>query len=342
MGVGDRRERMTRLSPHSLRAPAVCHRQGVRPRRAGRQRTRQLAAILTSGVLLAGLVACASSRDAPGRAVIRIIGSDTMINLLQAWAEHYQRVSPAVVMQVAGGGSGVGIAGLIDGTLHVAAASREIRAAERERVSSIFGAAPTEVTVALDALAIYVHRANPAERISIADLAEIYGEHGGVLRWSQLAVHHPDCAADTIIRVGRQNNSGTYAYFRQVVLGPGREYKLSSIDQSGSKDVVALVSRTPCAIGYSGLAYATSEVKELKVAARHDGIAIAASKASVIDASYPLARPLYLYTATPPAPHVGAFLDWVLGPDGQTTVSELGFVPVRHQQLAGSVGLRDQ
>jgi phosphate transport system substrate-binding protein len=250
-----------------------------------------------------------------------------MVNLLQAWAEQYTRITPAVVVQVAGGGSGVGIAGLIDRTLDVAAASREITAAERERLSRVYGAAATELSVALDALAIYVHRANPAERISLMDLADIYGEQGALLHWSQLGLHHPSCPTDTIIRVGRQNSSGTYAYFRQVVLGPRREYKLGSIDQSGSKDVVALVSRTPCAIGYSGLAYATADVRVLSVAARPSAAAVAASTASVIDGSYPLARPLYLYTTTPPAAHVRAFLNWVLGPQGRTIVSELGFVP---------------
>ena len=162
-----------------------------------------------------------------------------------------------------------------------------------------------------------------------------------LLRWSQLGIRHPSCAADTIIRVGRQNNSGTYAYFRQIVLGPGREYKLGSIDQSGSKDVVALVSRTPCAIGYSGVAYATNDVNALKVATKPGGTAVAPSKACVIDGSYPLARPLYLYTATPPAAHVSAFLNWVSSPDGQAIVSELGFVPPRQPPLTASAATRE-
>jgi phosphate transport system substrate-binding protein len=285
-------------------------------------------------------MACACGRDAHGRAVIRIVGSDTMVNLLQAWAEEYRQVDPAVVVQVAGGGSGVGIAGLLDGTLDVAAASREIRAAERDQFRIASGAAPAELTVALDALAIYVHRTNPVERMVIADLAEIYGEQGLLRRWSQLGVNHPRCPADTIIRVGRQNNSGTYAYFRQAVLGPRREYELGSIDQSGSKDVVALVSKTPCAIGYSGLAYAIPAVKLLKVATQRRGIGIEASKASVADASYPLARPLYLYTMARPAAHVTAFLTWVMGPEGQTIVSALGFVPAPHPPML--TGRRDQ
>jgi phosphate transport system substrate-binding protein len=294
---------------------------------------------VAAALLVAAATACASSSGARSEPVIRIIGSDTMVNLLQAWAEQYKRVRPDVVVQVAGGGSGVGIAGLIDRTLDIAAASREMRVAERERLRRIAGAEPAEVTVALDALAIYVHRTNPIDRISLPELAEIYGEEADLLHWSQLAVRHPGCTTDTIIRVGRQNNSGTFAYFRQVVLGPHREYELGSIDQSGSKDVVALVSRTPCAIGYSGLAYATPDVKVLNVSRGPSEAAIAPSRGSVIDASYPLARPLYLYTATARAPHVDAFLKWVVGPQGQATVSELGFVSPQHRSPAAA-GMR--
>jgi phosphate transport system substrate-binding protein len=311
-----------------------------------RHRYRRLAGYAAAGLLFAGSTSCTPGRDenspAGSRAAIRIVGSDTMVNLLQAWAEQYKRVKPGVVVQVAGGGSGVGFAGLIDRTLDIAAASREITAAEREHLRSIHGTAPTELTVALDALAIYVHRTNPAEHISLHNLAEIYGEQGALLRWSQLGIHYPNCAADTIIRIGRQNNSGTYAYFRHVVLGSGREYKLGSIDQSGSKDVVALVSRTPCAIGYSGLAYATADVKALRVGAGPSEMAVAASESSVIDGSYPLARPLYLYTATPATTHVSAFLDWVSSQAGQTIVSELGFVPPPQQQPLAAGARREQ
>ena len=124
---------------------------------------------------------------------------------------------------------------------------------------------PTEFTVALDGLAIYTHRSNPIEQISIEELAEIYGEGGTILKWSQLGIQNPACCSDEIIRVSRQNNSGTYVYFREALLGTSRELKLGSIDQSGSKDVVVLVSRTPCAIGYSGMAYVIPEVKRLKL-----------------------------------------------------------------------------
>jgi phosphate transport system substrate-binding protein len=250
-----------------------------------------------------------------------------MVNLVQAWAERYKEAQPTVSVQVSGGGSGVGIAGLIDGTVDIAAASREMKAGERQSARGRNGAEPKEFTVALDALAIYVHKDNPLDAISIEDLAEIYGEQGWIVKWSQLGTRNLACPSDRIIRVGRQNNSGTYAYFRDVVMGDTREYKMGSIDQSGSKDVVALVSRTPCAIGYSGIAFATARVKVVKISARQGERAVMPGETTVIDRSYPLARPLYLYTPREPAGQVKEFLGWVLALEGQQIARDLGFVP---------------
>lgn len=251
-----------------------------------------------------------------------------MVHLVQAWAENYKDVRPTVSIQVAGGGSGVGIAGLIDGTIDIAAASREMKGDERQRASVRNGVGPKEFTVALDALAVYVHKDNPLNVLSIEELAEIYGEHGWIVKWSQLGVRNPACGSTQIIRVGRQNSSGTYAYFRDVVLGTTREYELGSIDQSGSKDVVALISKTPCAIGYSGIAFVTPGVKALNLSVRKGATSVAPSPATVNDRSYPIARPLYLYIAREPTGQVKAFLDWVLAREGQQIVRDLGLVPV--------------
>jgi phosphate transport system substrate-binding protein len=289
-------------------------------------------------VLLASIaLACSScgswSIPAPAgseRRIIRITGSDTMVNLLQAWAEEYRHAQPAVMVQVAGGGSGVGIAGLIGGTLDVAAASREMRPSERQHVLERFGLPPQELAVARDALAVYVHASNPLDTITLPQLAEIYGERGNIRRWSQLGIAHAGCSSGEIVRVGRQNNSGTFAYFRDVVLGR-REYEMGSIDQSGSKDVVALISRTPCAIGYSGAAFAIHGVSALKVAARPELTAAAPNRDSVLRGIYPLARPLYLYTGGPPNQNVRDFLGWVLDRDGQRVVTDLGFMPPDRQ-----------
>lgn len=261
-------------------------------------------------------------------AVVRITGSDTMVNLVQAWAENYRKKKPDVSVQVAGGGSGVGIAGLIDGILDLAAASREMEPKEIERAVQKNNHKPIEYSVALDALSVYVHKDNPIDTLSLEEIAEIYGDHGTIEKWSQLGAKVPGCDSDTIVRVGRQNSSGTYVYFREAVLGAKREYKLGSIDQSGSKDVVVLVGRTPCALGYSGMAYITPEVKALKVSKKKGEPAVAASKESAMNKTYPLARALYFYSPGEPKPQVKEFLDWVLSPEGQQIVSGVGFVPV--------------
>src|SRR5262245_14896038 len=261
-------------------------------------------------------------------AVIRITGSDTMVNLVQAWAENYGKKRPDVSVQVAGGGSGVGIAGLIDGILDLAAASREMEPQEIERAEQKNGQKPKEFAVALDALSVYVHKANPLDAISIPEIAEIYGENGTIDKWSQLGVANTACPSDKIVRVGRQNSSGTYVYFREAVLGAKREYRLGSIDQSGTKDVVALVGSTPCAIGYSGMAYATPAVKELQVSKTKGVTGVRPTKETAMNRTYPLARALYLYSPGEPKPHVKEFLDWVLSAEGQGIVTSIGFVPV--------------
>jgi phosphate transport system substrate-binding protein len=294
-----------------------------------------LAPSIVVAVAAVGVQACSGSSPSQpaatsggGGVVIRLTGSDTMVNLNQAWAENYRTSQPGVSLQVAGGGSGVGIAGLIDGILDIAASSRQMETAEVERATKATGMAPKGFTVGLDALAVFVHEGNSIESMSVPELAEVYGEGGAITRWSQLGARNPGCSSDEIIRVSRQNNSGTYVYFREAVLGAKREFKLGSIDQSGSKDVVALVSRTPCAIGYSGMAYAAAGTRTLRIARKKGEPGVAPTAETATDGSYPIARPLYLYTRGDPSGPVKAFIDWVLGPDGQRILRDIGYVPV--------------
>ena len=259
-------------------------------------------------------------------AVVRITGSDTMVNLVQAWAENYRKKKPDVSVQVAGGGSGVGIAGLIDGILDLAAASREMEPKEIERATQK-GHKPIEHSVALDALSVYVHKDNPISTLSLEDVAEIYGDKGTIEKWSQLGAKVPGCDSDTIVRVGRQNSSGTYVYFREAVLGAKREYKLGSVDQSGSKDVVVLVGRTPCAIGYSGMAYVSPGVHALKIAKKKGETAIEPTVETALNGSYPISRPLYFYTHGVPSAQAQAFIDWTLSDPGQKILQDIGYVP---------------
>jgi phosphate transport system substrate-binding protein len=298
------------------------------------RRHRRITSILVAAALAGGCGGAIenSGRDPAVRSVVRVIGSDTMVNLVQAWAETYRSERPDVSVQVSGGGSGVGIASLIDGIVDLAATSREMTADESRRARAHNGVDPREFGVALDALAVYVHAENPLDSISLAELAEIYGDAGRLQAWSQLGARHPRCRSDRIVRVGRQSSSGRFTYFRGVVLGNRREYKLGSIDQSGSKDVVALVSRTPCAIGYSGMGYILSGVKALTISTTRDRPAFAPSADAVIAGSYPIARRHYLYTRDEPSGETNRFLEWVLGGDGQRIVREIGFVPIHADQ----------
>jgi phosphate transport system substrate-binding protein len=161
-------------------------------------------------------------------------------------------------------------------------------------------------------------------------LAEIYGDAGKITKWSQLGVDSRAIGNDEITRVGRQNSSGTYAYFREAVLGKTRDYKLGSIDQSGSVDVVSLIANTPSAIGYSGMGYVTPGVKALRISKHkgEPGIAPTVENAKKKDNGYPITRPLFIYTAGEPNGKAKQFLDWILDKEGQKVVVELGYVPV--------------
>ena len=153
----------------------------------------------------------------PQGSVIQNKGSDTLVNVAQAWAEAYQKVDPNVSIAVSGGGSGTGIASLINGTVDIANTSRKIERIEKNRAKKN-GHEPVELIVGYDALAVFLHKDNPLNSISLEKLAGIYGENGTIVRWDQLGVKVPGCSGQEIIRISRQNNSGTYAYFQEAVL----------------------------------------------------------------------------------------------------------------------------
>lgn len=258
---------------------------------------------------------------------IQDIGSDTMVNLAQAWAEAYAAVHPEVSVEVSGGGSGVGIAALINGTADIANASRQLEPAELERAKQA-QREPTEHIVGYDGLAIYVHKNNPLEQISIEQLSQIYAENGKIDSWSELGVKVPGAKSDEIVRVSRQNNSGTYAYFREHVVGKKSDFKFGSLDMNGSKEVVELVGRTPGAIGYSGFGYATAAVKFLRVSKTKDGPAVLPSLQTVQDKSYPISRPMFMFTPPNPGRHVTDYLSWISSEAGQKIVEATGYVPL--------------
>jgi phosphate transport system substrate-binding protein len=160
-------------------------------------------------------------------------------------------------------------------------------------------------------------------------LGEIYRADGKITKWSDMGVTSiPGAKGDELIRVSRQNNSGTYEYFKEAVVGKKNEFKLGSLDMNGSKDVVELIGKTPNAIGYSGMGYANPSVKMLNVAKKKGDPAVRPSIASTHDKTYPIARPMFFYTAGTPAPHLQKYIDWVLTDAGQKIVETTGYVPL--------------
>ncbi len=278
------------------------------------------------------ILAC-SGGDRDQRAVIQNRGSDTLLNVAQAWAEAYAAVNANVAVAVTGGGSGTGISAMINGTVDIANASRKMRESEIE-LARENGVEPIEFIVGYDALAVYLHEDNPIGSLSLAQLKGVYGEGGTITQWSDLGVTVPGCDSDEIVLVSRQNNSGTYVYFKETVLGDDTEYKLGSRDMHGSKDVVDLVENTPCAIGYSGLAYATEHVGMPCVTVEEGGDCVEPTVATAVDGSYPIARPLMMYTAGQPQGAVKDYMDWILSADGQCVILERGYAPHTETECA--------
>ena len=254
-----------------------------------------------------------SGGDAAKKQTIQNKGSDTMVNLAQAWAEEYKKVVPDVDVEVSGGGSGVGIAALEKGTIDIANASRNMK--------------PKEIIVGYDALAIYVHKDNPLNEITLDQIAQIYMEGGSITKWADLGVTIPGASGDEIVRVSRQSNSGTYEFLREHVLNK-KDFKLGSRDMNGSKEVVELVSSTPTAIGYSGMGYATPAVKMLKVKKTASDPAFDPNVANTLAKTYPIARSLQVYTLGESQGAVRTYIDWMLSDAGQKVVEASGYVPL--------------
>ena len=277
-----------------------------------------IATLLTGATLV-------SSINVEARTLIQNKGSDTLVNVAQAWAEEYRNIKPDVAVAVSGGGSGTGIAALLNGTVDIANASRSMKEKEH-KLAKKQGQNPVEHIVGYDALAVFLHPANPVNNLSIAQLKAIFGRDPKVTKWSDMGVTVPGCK-DEIVVVSRQNNSGTYAYFRKAVLGNGGKYRMGTLDMHGSKDVVELVEQTPCAIGYSGLAYATDHVK-MACISKDKEQCVSPSVATASDRSYPIARPLFMYTDGAPKGEVKAYLDWAMGSAGQCILMKKGYAPI--------------
>lgn len=286
-------------------------------------------------IFLLGLMTIACSAQSPGtsasnnhdegNANIEVKGSDTMVNLALAWAEAYQKEVVTASISITGGGSGTGIAALLNNTVDIANASRRIKEEEITQARSL-GIEPNEIIVASDAVAVIVNPANPIEHLSLQQISDIY--QGKYENWQELGGDDRP-----IVRVSRETNSGTHVYFLETVLRLGDPENKALFDPNtlllpSSEGIIAEVRDNPNAIGYDGLGYVTPEVKVLGIKTMPDGLIVFPSIETVGLGTYPIARDLYVYTNGEPQGNVKVFIDWILSETGQNIVKELGFVAI--------------
>lgn len=264
------------------------------------------------------------SASAKGKLVIK--GSDTLLPLAQAWVEEFMKRYPGAIVSVSGGGSGVGIAALLDGTCDIANASRELKPSEKEQAKQK-GLSIVETRVALDGISVIVHPSNPIKKLTLQQLKDIYTAK--VTNWKQLG--GPDLK---ITAVGRDTPSGTYELFREKVLGEKGQYAPSVVNTPSNNQIAVIVSKDKGAIGYVGVAYAEEFAKAKKVRivplAKDDKSPTYLPNVQNIKSHrYPLFRYLYNYTVGKPEGLAKTYLDFVLSSDGQKIVSKVGYIPIR-------------
>jgi phosphate transport system substrate-binding protein len=255
-------------------------------------------------------------------------GSDTIVNLALAWAERYQSEHPEVRISVTGGGSGTGIAALINGTVDIANSSRKIKDEEIDEARSN-GIDPVEHIIARDAIAVIVNPENSVSKLTLKQISDIYS--GKINNWTEVGGENRP-----VVRLSRETNSGTHVYFLETVLrlGSKEDKTLFSMDTlllPSSEGIIAELRQNPNAIGYDGLGYVPKDLKMIAIAEEESGIAVLPSIATVNDKSYSIARDLYMYTNGEPTGAIKEYLDWILSPEAQEIVAELGFVPVDTQ-----------
>jgi len=256
---------------------------------------------------------------------ITVKGSDTMVILGQRWAETYMGKNKGSTIQVTGGGSGTGIASLINGTCDIAESSRPMKDAEKVQTRQKRGKDVVEIPVALDALAVYVHESNPVSELSVPQLKGIYT--GAVKNWKDVGGKD-----ERIILYGRENSSGTYVYFKEHVL-ENADYFPTTQTLPGTAAVINAVARDRRGIGYGGIAYGKG-IKHVRVKKDATSPAIEPTMANAQSGTYPISRFLYWYFAGEPAGDLKKFADWVMTKDGQSVVENVGYYPLPDAVLA--------
>ena len=280
--------------------------------------------VLALGGAVTAFTGFAAADDLEGS--IQIKGSDTMVNLCQAWAEAFMTSHPKVIVGVTGGGSGSGIAAFIGGTCDLVAASRKMKPKEMEAAAAK-GTSPKEWTVALDGLAVAVHPTNPVRQLTIEQLAKLFS--GKIRNWKELG----GADAKTVL-LSREVNSGTHVYFKEHVLdslkesGGSTEFAPEALLLPSSQAIADEVATNPAGIGYYGLGYLNPKNAVVAVARTMGDRYVEPSIQTVQSNAYPISRPLFLYSHGEPQGAVKAFLDFVMSSTGQEIVQRTDFVPV--------------
>lgn len=271
------------------------------------------------------LLFAVSAFGKPNKNFVQIKGSDTMVNLGQAWAEKYMELNPTDFISVTGGGSGTGLASLISGTCDIAMSSRNIKQKEVD-LAKQKGISPYEIKVSLDGLAVVVNPQNPVSKLTLDQLADIFT--GKIKNWKQLG------GADSqIVILSREVNSGTHVYFKEHVLRKNNpnsteEFAPSALMLPSSQAIADEVANNPAAIGYYGMGYISDKQKTVAIAKDHNSEFVAPTIDNVVTGKYPISRPLFLYTNGEPQRLVKKFVDFALSKKGQEIVAKTDFVPV--------------
>lgn len=289
--------------------------------------------LFLSILLGVGLFSCSPKNPATGTTkstrptvTIQNKGSDTIVNLALAWAEAYQKIEPTISISVTGGGTGTGIAALINQTADIANASRKIKEEEINEAEK-YGVEPFEIVIARDAIAIIVNTSNPIDELTLQQVSDIYS--GKLTNWQELGGEDRP-----IVRLSRETNSGTHVYFLETVLRMGDSKSKLLFDPHtlllpSSEGITTEVRDNPNAIGYDGLGYVTADVKMLRIAGTEGSAYVLPSAQSVNEGTYPISRELFVYTNGAPEGALKEYLDWILSDVAQQIVLETGFVPVR-------------
>jgi len=279
--------------------------------------------ILILGLVL--LVFSASVLVAGNRVTIK--GSDTLVRLGQRWAEEYMKKNPETIIQVSGGGSGTGIAALLNGATDICEASRDMKEKEY-KLAEKKGLAPYRISVALDGIAVFLNESNKVKNLNFAQLKGIYT--GAITNWKEVGGND-----SRIIIYGRENNSGTYSFFKKKVLNK-EDYSDYTQTLPGTAAVVNAVSRDKNGIGYGGIAWAKG-VKFAAVAKDENSEYVEPSTAAVSDGSYPISRDLYWFFNGKPTGELKKLVNWALSEEGQKVAENIDYVPLSKERAAASL-----